>query len=55
MPNALNVRVVRDPYSRSFVCSVRVDLWFYRAPFAACPLNAYSRASIASFRSVPHW
>ena len=45
----------RRAHSRPFVCSVRVDSRFYRRPFAVCPLNAYSRASIASFRSVPHW
>jgi hypothetical protein len=55
MPNALSLGQNRAEYSRPFVCSIRVDSWFYRRPFAGCPLNAYSRASIASFRSVPHW
>ena len=55
MPNLLSHGQNRAEYSRPFVCSIRVDLWIYRRPFAVCPLNAYSRASIASFRSVPHW
>ena len=39
-------------HSRFSFASIR---GLYQRPFAICPLNTYSRASIASFRSVPHW
>jgi hypothetical protein len=55
MPNALSYGQNRPECSRLFAILIRVDSWFYRRLFVFCPLNAYSRASIASFRSVPHW